>query len=58
LNLAGILFEMQGDYGRAGKLYGKAIESMPGYTPAQQNMRRMVDLHDSGSSKESLHLGD
>jgi len=58
LNLAGVLFEMQGDYGRAAKLYGKAIESMPGYTPAQKNMRRLVDLHDSGGSKEDIHLGD
>jgi len=58
LNLAGVLFEMQGDYGRAAKLYGKAIESMPGYIPAQKNMRRLVDLHELGSSKEAFHLGN
>lgn len=58
LNLAGVLFEMQGDYGRAAKLYGKAIEAMPGYTPAQKNMRRLVDLHELGASNEDFHLGD
>jgi len=58
LNLAGILFEMQGDYGRAGKLYGKAIRASPGYIPAQRNMRRLVQLHDSGTSNEPFNLGN
>jgi len=58
LNLAGVLFEMQGDHERAGKLYEKAIKSLPGYAPALQNARRLVDFYKSGSSKEPFDLGN
>jgi DNA-binding response OmpR family regulator len=57
LNLAGVFFEMQQDYERAEKLYGKAIKYGCDYEPARQNMRRIVDLIHSGSSKEPMNLG-
>jgi DNA-binding response OmpR family regulator len=58
LNLAGVLFEMQGDLQRAGKLYERAIKSSPDYAPALQNVRRLVDFYESGSSKEPFDLGN
>ena len=58
LNLAGVLFEMQGDHERAGKLYERAIKSLPDYAPALQNVRRLVDFYKSGSSKEPCDLGN
>jgi DNA-binding response OmpR family regulator len=58
LNLAGVLFEMQGDYERAGKLYEKAVKSLPGYGPALQNIRRLVDFYESGSRKDPCDLGN
>jgi DNA-binding response OmpR family regulator len=58
LNLAGVLFEMQGDYQRAGKLYEKAIQSLPNFAPARQNIRRLVDYYESGSSNEPFDLGN
>jgi len=58
LNLAGVYFEMQEDYDRARKLYGKAIKFGPYYEPAQQNMRRIFELFHFGASHEPLALGD
>ena len=58
LNLAGVFFEMQEDYDRAKKLYGKAIQYGPYYEPAQQNMRRIFELFHFGSSKEPFAIGD
>ena len=57
LNLAGVLFEMQGDYQRAGKLYERAIRSLPTYAPARQNLQRLVAFYESGSRAEPLDLG-
>jgi FixJ family two-component response regulator len=56
LNLAGLYFEMQEDYDRAQKLYGKAIKYGPYYEPAQQNMRRIFELFQFGSSKEPFAM--
>ena len=58
LNLAGVFFEMQKDYERARKLYGKAIKYGPQYDPAQQNMRRIFELFNFGSSQEPFAMGD
>ena len=58
LNLAGVLFEMQGDHERAGKLYEKAIKSLPEYAPALQNARRLAEFYQSGSTREPFHLGN
>jgi FixJ family two-component response regulator len=58
LNLAGVFFEMQKDYERARKLYGKAIKYGPYYEPAQQNMRRIFELFHFGSSQEPMSFGE
>jgi len=58
LNLAGVYFEMQEDYERAKKLYGKAIKYGPYFEPAQQNMRRIFELFHFGSSEEPVNCGD
>ncbi len=57
-NLAGILFEMQEDFDRAKKYYGQAIKLDQDYEPAQQNMRRLFELFNFGSSKEPFALGE
>jgi DNA-binding response OmpR family regulator len=56
-NLTGVLFEMQEDYDRAKKYYGQAIKLDKRYEPAQQNMRRIFELFNFGSSKEPFALG-
>jgi len=58
LNMAGVYFEMQEDYDRAKKLYGKAIKYGPYYEPAQQNMWRIFELFHFGSSNEPMSLGE
>lgn len=57
-NLAGVLFEMQEDYDRAKKYYGQAMKLDKKYEPAQQNMRRIFELFNFGSSKEPFAMGD
>ena len=57
-NLTGVLFEMKEDYDRAKKYYGQAIKLDKRYEPAQQNMRRIFELFNFGSSKEPVALGD
>ena len=57
-NLAGVLFEMLEDYDRAKKHYGQAIKLDKHYEPAQQNMRRIYELFNFGSSKEPFAMGD
>lgn len=56
-NLLGALFEMKQDYDTARKCYGRAIAIDSSYEPAQQNMRRLFELFQFGSSKEPYHLG-
>jgi DNA-binding NtrC family response regulator len=57
-NLAGVLFEMLEDYDRAKRHYGQAIRLNKNYEPAQQNMRRIYELFEFGSSKEPFNLGE
>ena len=57
-NLAGVLFEMQENYGRAKTYYGQAIKLDQHYEPALQNMRRLSEHSTSGSSKEPFGLGE
>ena len=57
-NLTGVLFEMQEDYDRAKKYYGQAIKLDKRYEPAQQNMRRIFEVFNFGTSKEPVGLGD
>ena len=57
-NLGGVLFEMLEDYDRAKRYYGQAIKLNKNYEPAQQNMRRIYELFQFGSSKEPFNLGE
>jgi DNA-binding NtrC family response regulator len=57
-NLGGVLFEMLEDYDRAKRYYGHAIRLNKNYEPAQQNMRRIYELFQFGSSKEPFNLGE
>jgi len=57
-NLGGVLFEMQEDYDRAKRYYGQAIRLNRNHEAAQQNMRRIYELFQFGSSKEPFHLGE
>jgi DNA-binding NtrC family response regulator len=57
-NLGGVLFEMLEDYDRAKRYYGQAIRLNRNYGPAQQNMRRIYELFQFGSSKEPFNLGE
>jgi FixJ family two-component response regulator len=57
-NLGGVLFEMLEDYDRAKRYYGQAIRLQRNYEPAQQNMRRIYELFQFGSSQEPFNLGD
>ena len=57
-NLLGVLSEMNEDYQAAKKCYGRAIAIDSSYEPAQQNMRRIFELFNFGSSKEPFHLGE
>jgi DNA-binding response OmpR family regulator len=51
-NLMGLLTELRQDFIGARKHYGKAIASNGKFAPAQQNMRRIYELHEFGRSEE------
>lgn len=57
-NLRGVLHEICGDYDGARKAYGRAIRIDSRHEAAQQNMRRLFELFNFGSSEEPVHLGD
>lgn len=57
-NLQGVLSEISGNFEAARKAYGRAIRLDSNHEAAQQNMRRMYELFNFGSSVEPLHLGD
>jgi DNA-binding NtrC family response regulator len=57
-NLLGVLFEMKQEYAIAQSCYGRAIAIDSKYEPAQQNMRRLFELFNFGSSQEPVNLGD
>jgi DNA-binding response OmpR family regulator len=57
-NLEGVLAEIRGDYDAARLAYGSAIRIDPRHEPAQQNMRRLFELFNFGSSQEAVHLGE
>jgi FixJ family two-component response regulator len=56
-NLAGVLAELLDDIDKAKKYYGQAIKLNKNYEPAQQNMRRLFELQNFGSTSEPLNLG-
>ena len=57
-NLAGVFYEMMEDQRKARKYYGQAIKLNKNYEPAQQNMRRLFELENFGSSSEPFNLGE
>lgn len=57
-NLLGVLYEAQHRWRLARKFYGKAIGADHQFGPAQQNMRRIYELHQFGHSKQGVALGD
>ena len=58
LNLTGVFLEMREEYENARKHYGRAIALDGNYEPAQQNMRRIFELFNFGSSKEPFNFGN
>jgi two-component system, OmpR family, response regulator len=56
-NLAGVLAEMLDEVDKAKKYYGRAIKIDKNYEPAQQNMRRLFEVQNFGSSSEPVNLG-
>jgi DNA-binding response OmpR family regulator len=56
-NLAGVLAELLDEVDKAKKYYGQAIKLNKNYEPAQQNMRRLFELQNFGSTSEPLNLG-
>lgn len=57
-NLAGVLAELLQDFDKARKYYGQAIKLDKHYEPAQQNMRRLFEVHHYGSTDEPISLGE
>jgi FixJ family two-component response regulator len=57
-NLAGVLAELLQDFDKARKYYGQAIKLDKHYEPAQQNMRRLFEVHHWGSTDEPISLGE
>jgi Flp pilus assembly protein TadD len=57
-NLAGVLAELLQDFDKARKYYGQAIKLDKHYEPAQQNMRRLFEVHHCGSTDEPISLGE
>jgi DNA-binding response OmpR family regulator len=57
-NLAGVLAELKEDHDRARKMYGRAIKLDKNFEPAQQNMRRLFEMHHFGATKEPINMGN
>jgi FixJ family two-component response regulator len=55
-NLAGVMHEIQKDYDQAKRCYGQAIRLDKDFEPAQQNMRRIFELFNFGSSEEQVNM--
>jgi DNA-binding response OmpR family regulator len=56
LNLCGVMLEMREEYEQAKRYYGQAIKLDGHFEPAQQNMRRIFELFNFGSSQEPFNL--
>ena len=57
-NLQGVLAEIHGYYDEARRAYGRAIKIDSRHEAAQQNMRRLFELFNFGSSAETMHYGN
>jgi hypothetical protein len=58
LNLLGVLHEFRHEWKLARRCYGRAIRADRRYHPAQQNMRRLYELHTFGRCAQRMALGD
>lgn len=58
LNLLGVIDEARCSWKSARRWYGKAIRRDRSHAAAQQNMRRIYELHTFGESKQPTALGD
>ena len=56
-NLRGVLHEMHGEFDAAKAAYGQAIKLNARYEPAQENMKRIFELFNFGTSQRSFHVG-
>lgn len=56
-NLQGVLHEMRGDFDAAKAAYGRAIKLDGHYEPAQENMKRIFELFNFGTSQRPFHVG-
>src|SRR5690242_1125717 len=51
LNLLGVTAEMCGDWGRARKMYQRALRTDRSYLPAEQNLRRYFEIFTYGHTR-------
>ena len=58
MNLVGVMLEMREEYEQARRYYGQAIKLDKNFEPAQQNMRRIFELFNFGSSDEPFNIDD
>jgi DNA-binding response OmpR family regulator len=58
LNLAGIMHEAHGRIDSARKFYERSAARDRNYRPAQENLRRLGELRQRGSSKRAVAFGD
>jgi len=54
-NLVGVMLEMRNEFNEARRYYGQAIKIDKHFEPAQQNMRRIFELFNFGSSDEPFN---
>ena len=55
-NLVGVMLEMREEFDQARRYYGQAIKIDKRFEPAQQNMRRIFELFNFGSSDEPVNM--
>ncbi len=58
LNLLGIVHQAKGQWKEARRYYGKAMTADPHYAPAEQNLRRVYELHTFGRTDLEISLID
>lgn len=57
-NLMGVIHEARHEWKLARKCYGNAMRADRRYWPAQQNLRRLYELHTFGHCIDCIALGD
>jgi tetratricopeptide (TPR) repeat protein len=58
LNLLGIIYQARRQWKQARRFYGKATVVDPSYAPAEQNLRRLYELHTFGRTDLPILLID